>query len=135
MHARSTAWPTNDIREPGGAQTVAITRVPGGRLLTSCSALASTRLIQPVSWYRNAKKTIAHAPNPARCHFRGLSDPRTHNPKMADIVVSRDPSSPIHPPSIDGRKFSGSSAVAENATRYNSNGSSNPLHVEPSRLP
>src|SRR6267143_3655010 len=112
-----------------------MTRVPGGRLLTRVSALASSRLIHPVSWYRNAKKTIAHALNPARCHLRGLSDPRTHNPKMADIVVSRDPSIPIHPPSIDGRKFSGSSAVAENATRYNSNGSSNPLHVEPSRLP
>src|SRR6266850_6332667 len=135
MHARSTAWPTNDIREPGGAHTVAMTRVPGGRLPTSRSALASSRLIQPVSWYRNAKKTIAHAVNPARCHFRGLSNPSTHNPKIAEINVSRDPSSPIHPPSVDGRKFSGSSAVAQNATAYNSNGSSNLLHLEPSCLP
>src|SRR6267142_624950 len=134
MHARSTAWPTNAIREPGGAQTVAITRVPGGRLPTSCSALASSRLIQPVSWYRNVKKTIAHALNPARCHFRSLTNPSTHNPNIADIVVSREPSSPIHPPSGEGRKFSGSNAVAQNATTYNSNGSSNLLHFEPSRL-
>src|SRR5712664_2892027 len=135
MQARSTAWPTNDIREPGGAQTVAITRVPGGRLPTSGSALASSRLIQPVSWYRNAKKTIAHALNPARCHFRGLSKPSTHNPNIADIVVSREPSSPIHPPSGEGRKFSGSNAVAQNATAYNSNSSSNLLHLKPPRLP
>src|SRR6266404_3859741 len=135
MHARSTAWPTNVIREPGGAHTVAMTRVPGGRLLTNRSALASNRLIHPVSWYRNAKNTIAPTPNPARCHFLGLSNPSTHNPKIAEIVVSREPSTPIHPPYGDGRKFSGSSAVAQNATAYNSNGSSNRLHIKPSRLP
>src|SRR6266403_4639772 len=134
MHARSTAWPTNVIREPGGAHTVAMTRVPVGRLLTNCSALASSRLIHPVSWYKNVKNTIAPTPNPARCHFLGLSNPSTHNPEIADIVVSREPSSPIHPPSGDGRKFSGSNAVAQKATTYNSNGSSNLLHVKPSRL-
>src|SRR6266850_110202 len=134
MQARSTAWPTNGIREPGGAHTVAMTRVPGDRLLTNCSALASSRLIHPVSRYRNAKNTTAPTANPARCHFLGLSNPSTPNPKIADIVVSREPSSPIHPPSGDGRKFSGSSAVAQNATTYNSNGSSNLLHLEPSRL-
>src|SRR5260370_26031399 len=54
--------------------------------------------------------------------------PRTQRPKTAEIVVSREPSSPIHPPSGDGRRFSGINAIAQNVTAYNSNGNSNCRH-------
>src|SRR5437868_11801963 len=54
--------------------------------------------------------------------------PITQRPKMAEIVVSRDPSNPIHPPSGDGRRFSGRSPVAQNVTAYNSNGNWNCRH-------
>src|SRR5438874_2697462 len=43
---------------------------------------------------------------------------------MAEMVVSREPSRPIQPASGEGRKFSGSNAVAQKATAYHSNGNS-----------
>src|ERR1700721_2622404 len=111
MHARSTMWPIKETRESGGAQTVAITRVPNGSPLTICSALDSMRFKSSVSVYKKVKKKSAHAPKPARCHFLGFRQPIRHSPNMAVIAVSREASNQIHPPEIDGRKFSGSRAT------------------------
>src|SRR6266567_998199 len=68
---------------------------------------------------------MAQTAKPARYHFRGFRFPRKQRPKMPDIVVSLDPRSPIHPSYKDGRRFSGRSTVVQNATKYNSNGSTN----------
>src|SRR5204862_7941060 len=96
--------------------------------LTNTSECSSSRLSHDVSWYRNTKKTPAQIPNPAKCHFRGLMPPSRQRPKMAEIVVSRDASNPIHPPSGDGRKFSGTSAVAQNDTVDHHSGKSHYRH-------
>src|SRR6266436_934191 len=122
MHARSAMCPTKETREPGGAQMVAITLVPKGRRLTRRSAVNSIRFKTSVSLYKKAKKTIAHAPKPARCHFLGFRQPIRQRPKMAVIAVRREASRPIQAPVIDGRKFSGNIATPTIATRYNSAG-------------
>src|SRR5580704_10985745 len=101
-----------ETREPGGAQMVAITLVPNGKLLTRRWASDSIRFSASVSWYKKAKKTIAQAPKPARCHFLGVRPPSRHSPKIAVMVVKREASSPIQPPVRDGRKFSGKQATA-----------------------
>src|SRR5215472_9397457 len=123
----------NGIREPGGASMVTMTRVPGARPLVTPSAFASRRFNDPVSWYRKAKKISAQTPKPARCHLRGLRDPRTQRPKIAEMVVSREPSRPIQPASGDGRRFSGSNAVAQKATAYHSKGNSSRFQKPGSR--
>src|SRR6267143_1356000 len=128
MQARSTAWVINAIRDSAGARMVTITLVPGDKSATNFSAFPSSRFTHPVSWYRNAKKTKAQKPKPARCHLRGFSLPRTQRPKIAEMVVSLEPSKPIQPPCREGRRFSGSSAVAQNVTTYNSNGNWNCRH-------
>src|SRR5579863_9666154 len=107
MQARSAMWPMKETRESGGAQIVAMTLVPNGRLLMRPSAFASMRLRTVVSWYRKAKKTIAQAPKAARCHFLGLRQANRQSPKTAVIAVRREASSPIQPPEIEGRRFSG----------------------------
>src|SRR5258708_19474148 len=70
----------------------------------------------------------AEIPNRAKCTFRDCIPPNTQRPKIAEIVVSRDPSSPIHAPSGDSRRFSGISIVAQTVTAYNSKGNSNCRH-------
>src|ERR1700687_325547 len=129
MHARSTTWPMNETRDPGGAHTVGMSLVPAGRACTSASAFASSRLSQCVSCYKNPKKTRAQAPEPAACHFLGLRKPRKQRPKIAEITVSREPSKPIQPESKENRKFSGRSAVAQKDSRYNSNTNPNFFQV------
>src|SRR5580658_2634493 len=134
MQARSTRWPMKETRESGGAQTVPITLVPNGNRATKRSAADSMRFKTSVSWYKKLKKTMAHAPKPTRCHFLDFRQPITQSPKMAVIAVRREASSPIQPPVIDGRKFSGKSATATSAIRYNSPGRRNDCQNDVSRL-
>src|SRR5277367_5736851 len=133
MQARSTMWPIKETRESGGAQTVAITRVPNGSPPTICSALDSMRFKSSVSVYKKVKKKIAHVPKPASCHLLGFREPIRQSPNMAVIAVSREASNPIQPPEIDGRRFSGSRATATMAMKYNSAGSRKDGQKEGSR--
>src|SRR5579859_363217 len=101
-----------DTRESSGDQIVSITLVPKGSWPTRRSAADSIRFKTKVSWYKKAKKTIAQAPKPARCHLRGLMQLIRQSPNMAVMDVKREASNPIQPPVMEGRKFSGKKATA-----------------------
>src|SRR5580765_4721859 len=112
-----------ETRESSGDQIVSITLDPNGRRLTRRSAAVSMWSKTSVSWYKKAKKTIEHAPKPAKCHFLGFRQLIRQSPNMAVMAVRREARRPIQPPVIEGRRFSGRSATAVTATKYNSAGS------------
>jgi len=97
MQARSTEWPIKLMRDPGGAQMVAMMSVPGAnRLLTFLRLLPTVQpariLIEEGKENDGAYAEAGKMPSP------WLEAPNEAKSRIAEIVVSLEPNTPIQPP-------------------------------------